>query len=921
MKKVTKVLMAAAVAAAACVPQADAGVWKFLSAGQSQTYAIMEDGTLWAWGSAEYGELGNGSKSPAKVSTPTQIGEDTDWVFAAGGSGRAFFIKADGSLWSVGTAEGGVLGTGSSQAQLTPARIGTDNDWKYVATSNNGDNYDAMAIKTDGSLWGWGKNELGSLGLGDFNTRAVPVRVGTDNDWVSVSLGRNHTVAMKSDGSIWGAGEANNGALGDNTGFKKNFVKVSEPADWKTVTAINNATYAIKTDGTLWAWGQNDDNKLGINNAEITTVTEPTKIEAITGKVFSITGSEHFRVVATGEGETATEAYSWGWNYQGCLGNGTGCEFGDMAARVLYATPQKVQFAEPVEIEMLSAGATFAEVLDGKGLLQGWGANAWGQLGNSLPENMLNIYYTTPIAVAEGQAPVDPGVEITADNIPTNLSAVEKITLLGAWTTSDLLNLIAPIGNGQGIMGYNYNTHLKTVDMSKAEMAEGTSLSTIFRNCSALETVLFPTNGTAANIVSLDNAFLNDKALTNPDLSLLVNVKDIDQAFQNCKAVTMLDLSTWTGVESSEMAFQNSGLTSIVLPADFVISDRCFGGCDNLRLVDWHLYNGTTCPAVEVTDKYEPFYGLDFVPSQKKEIVIIVPQAAFDSFSTDSYWGGFNIQAAAAAGTYTIDGDEIPADLADALHIVLTGNWDSAKFKALATALGTSASVTASNKTLLTVDASAATIEPGTNLLMGVQGIFGQSDKGVFQNFTALESFIMPAAEQAANFGSFKQAFQGCSSLKEIDLSGCTQLTSTNDAFYNCAALAKVILPAEFTIGTECFDRCDNLREIDWSAFTGDVVPNISTNGLPTLDNNKDLVVKVPQDKLAMFQENAKWNVYTLVGVNTASVVDEIGSAEDTLMPVYTISGQYVTTVKGALKAGTLPAGIYIVGGKKVLVK
>ncbi len=921
MKTTTKAIMAAAIALSACMPQAEAGVWKYLSAGQSQTYAIKTDGTLWAWGSAEYGELGNGSKTPAKVSTPTQVGTDTDWVFAAGGSGRAFFIKSDGTMWSVGTAEGGVLGTGSSQAQLTPVQIGTDTDWKYVATSNNGDNYEAMAIKTDGTLWGWGKNELGSLGLGDYNTRSVPVQVGSDTDWVSVALGRNHTVAMKSDGSIWGAGEANNGALGDNTGFKKTFVKVSEPADWKSVTAINNSTYAIKTDGTLWAWGENDDNKLGIGNAELTTVSVPTKIEAITGKVFSITGSEHFRAVATGEGETPSGVYSWGWNYQGCLGNGTGSEFGDVSNRVLYATPQKVQFEEPVQIDMLSAGATFAVALDGEGLLQGWGSNAWGQLGNSLAENMLNIYYTTPIAVAEGQAPVDPGVEITADNIPANLSAVDKITLIGAWATSDLLKLIAPIGNGQGIMGFNYNTSLRTVDMTRAEMGEGTSLYTIFRNCSALETVLFPTNETAANIVNLDNAFLNDKALTNPDVSALVNVTNINQAFQNCKAVTMLDLSSWAGVTESEMAFQNSGLSSIVLPADFVISDRCFGGCDNLKLIDWHLYSGTEAPAVEISDNYEPFYGLDFVPSQKKEITIIVPQAAYESFSTDTYWSGFNIQAAAAPGTYTIDGDEIPADLADALHIVLTGTWNADKFKALASALGTGASVTASNKTLLTVDASAASIEAVTNLVMPVPGLFGSSDKGVFQNFTALESFIMPAANQAANFGSFKQAFQGCSSLKEIDLSGCSQLTATNDAFYNCTSLANVKLPAEFKISTECFDRCESLREIDWSEFDGDAVPAISTNGLPTLDNPKDLVVKVPNGKLAMFQENAKWNIYTLVGVMPASVTDLTDGAADTKVHIFTISGQYVTTITGDNNATQLPAGLYIIGGKKVLVK
>lgn len=921
MKTYIKSLLVTVMAASACMPQAEAGVWKSVSAGQSQTYAIKTDGTLWAWGSAEYGELGNGSKTPARVSTPTQIGTDTDWVFAAGGSGRAFFIKSDGTLWAVGTAEGGVLGTGDSSAQTVPVMVGTDSDWKYVATSNNGDNYEAMAIKTDGSLWAWGKNQFGALGLDNYNTYATPARVGTDNDWVSVSLGRNHNVALKSDGSIWGAGEANNGALGENTGFKKTFVKVAEPADWKSVTAINNSTYAIKTDGTLWAWGENDDNKLGIDDSENTIVSTPTRIEAVTGKVFSISGSEHFRVVSTGEGDAATDVYAWGWNYQGCLGNGTGCDFGDVTNRVLYATPQKVQFEETVEIDILTAGATFSVVLDGQGLLKGWGSNAWGQLGNSLPENMLDIYYNIPIAVAEDQIPVDPGMEISADNIPSNLSMADKITLIGAWSTSDLLKLVGPLGNGSGIMGYNYNTNLKTVDMTRAEFGEDTSLSTVFRNCTSLETVLFPKNGTEGNIVSLNNAFLNDKALVNPDVSALVNVTDMEQAFQGCKAVTALDMSAWTEVENSTMAFQNSALTSIMLPGKFVISDRCFGGCDNLKLIDWHTYEGTTAPEVEVTDKYEPFYGLDFIPDRKKEIVIIVPQTAYESFSTDSYWSGFNIQVAAEPGTYTIDAAEIPQSLADALHIKLTGSWNAEKFQSLAKALGTGAALADSNSALLSVDAAEAVIEPETKLLMAVPGVFGTSDKGVFQNFKSLETFIMPAAEQAANFTSFKQAFQGCSSLKEIDLSGCTALTSTADAFYNCSALAKVVLPAEFKFNTECFDRCESLREIDWEAFAGDATPSVSANALPSLDNPKDLVVKVPVAKIGLFKESPVWNVYTLVGIGESSVDGVYDTTVDAAVEVYTVSGMHVTTLRNGASAEMLPAGLYIIGGKKMLVK
>ena len=346
--------------------------WRFVSAGSEQTYAIKADGSLWAWGSAEYGELGNGSKTPGKVSTPTQIGVDSKWKYAAGGSGRAFFIKEDGTLWSTGTAEGGVLGTNSSAAQTLPVQIGTDTDWAMVATSNGGMNYDAFAIKTDGTLWAWGKNNLGCLGLGNYNTYAVPQQVGTDKDWVSVSLGADHSLVLKKDGSIWGAGNGSGRALGKNTGYNNTLVKVADANGWIEVFAIDEASYALKSDGTLWAWGDNAKDILGLNlndgENEYANTDEPTQITSLSGKVIGFAGSQYFRVAIVGEGTTATKAYAWGYNYLGELGNGTGVERSD-ADVIIYTKPQEVLFEAPVELTAVTAGQNFAATLTADGKL------------------------------------------------------------------------------------------------------------------------------------------------------------------------------------------------------------------------------------------------------------------------------------------------------------------------------------------------------------------------------------------------------------------------------------------------------------------------------------------------------------------------------------------------------------------------
>lgn len=399
MKKLISLACAAAVSSLLCVYAADNNGWRFVSAGSEQTYAILADGSLWACGSAEDGELGNGSRTPAKVSTPTQIAKDKKWKFAAGGAGRAFFIAEDGTLWSTGKPGDGVLGTDNALTQTVPVQVGTDT-WTFVATSNSGMNFDALGIKTDGTLWGWGRNHLGCLGIGTYSSYAVPQQIGTDNEWVSASLGSDHSLFLKKDGTIWGAGNGSNRALGkDNTGYNKTLVKVADAADWKEIYAIAEASYALKSDGTLWAWGDNGKNILGVDLTD-SAVDTPTQVTAINGKVIGFSGSQHFRVAIVSEdGNTATKAYAWGDNYLGELGNGTGVERDDVGV-VTYTTPQEVLFDTPVELTAVSSGQNFTVTLTTDGKIYGWGSNAWGQLGTSEPENKLNVFKTTPIIFA-----------------------------------------------------------------------------------------------------------------------------------------------------------------------------------------------------------------------------------------------------------------------------------------------------------------------------------------------------------------------------------------------------------------------------------------------------------------------------------------------------------------------------------------
>ena len=144
-------------------------------------------------------------------------------------------------------------------------RVGDDSDWASVAA-----NYGyTLALKRDGSLWAWGSNRSGTLGLGDTSDRDRPTRVGDEGDWVSVAAGRGHAVALKRDGSLWAWGESRCGELGlGDLENRDRPTRVGDEGDWALVAAGYRYTVALKSDGSLWAWGERSlDGELGLGDA------------------------------------------------------------------------------------------------------------------------------------------------------------------------------------------------------------------------------------------------------------------------------------------------------------------------------------------------------------------------------------------------------------------------------------------------------------------------------------------------------------------------------------------------------------------------------------------------------------------------------------------------------------------------------
>ena len=193
------------------------GSWATVSESTGVTLAVKTDGSLWAWGYNYYGTLGqNTNRYPAFRSSPVQVGTDTDWRKTDGSVsswGGSFAIKADGTLWSFGTNQYGGLGHNNTQNYSSPNQVGTDTTWK---TAFARDDY-SYAIKTDGTIWAWGRGNEGYLAQGpNKNNYSSPKQIGTDTDWAELAADRAEIVATKTDGTLWTWGINQNGCLGQN---------------------------------------------------------------------------------------------------------------------------------------------------------------------------------------------------------------------------------------------------------------------------------------------------------------------------------------------------------------------------------------------------------------------------------------------------------------------------------------------------------------------------------------------------------------------------------------------------------------------------------------------------------------------------------------------------------------------------------
>jgi alpha-tubulin suppressor-like RCC1 family protein len=307
---------------------------KSIAGGAAHTIALKKDTTVWTWGNNVYGQLGTGGSSPSlvplQVKGPGGVGFLTGVVAVAAGNYHSIALLNDGTVWAWGRNDDGELGLGDNFWRSTPVQVTTVSGVSGIVAGGT----HTLALLGGGTVRAWGWNKFGQLGVGDNVSRAVPVSVTALSGVAALGAGDETSIAILGTGPTaslvaWGAnnfGQLGSGSVSPYGSFPATVSLAGGAVLSASAGGLHTAI--LRDDGTVWSAGANQYGQLGIASFDPggSPLPHPTPLQAVGegGAGFL----EEIRSVSAGYGHTVAldntgTAWTWGFNDFGQLGDNT----------------------------------------------------------------------------------------------------------------------------------------------------------------------------------------------------------------------------------------------------------------------------------------------------------------------------------------------------------------------------------------------------------------------------------------------------------------------------------------------------------------------------------------------------------------------------------------------------------------------